>query len=156
MTLLMKLTMAAAGCSGSISANRWHTFSVALPARRATKPNILRSTRRVRGRLGARADTLKWTTVAAGRGLRASVLLVALAMASGPVRDSVSREFRYSTLQAERETRTMWIHDMNNTRREHPLLVRMKNCTTCSLLEEVRRRAGVCGALQILKLPHQI
>lgn len=41
MTLLMKLTMATAGCSGSISANRWHTFSVVLPVRLATKPNIL-------------------------------------------------------------------------------------------------------------------
>lgn len=41
MTLLIKLTMATAGCSGSISANRWHTFSVVVPARLATKPNIL-------------------------------------------------------------------------------------------------------------------
>lgn len=41
MTLLMKLTMATAGCSGSISANRWHTFSVVLLVRLATKPNIL-------------------------------------------------------------------------------------------------------------------
>lgn len=46
------------------------------------------------------ADTLKWTTVAAGRGLRAKVHLVALQTASGPVSDSVSTEFRYSTLQA--------------------------------------------------------
>lgn len=41
MTLLMKLTMATAGCSGSISANRWHTFSDELPVRLATKPNTL-------------------------------------------------------------------------------------------------------------------
>lgn len=41
MTLLMKLTMATAGCSVSISANRWHTFSDVLPVRLATKPNTL-------------------------------------------------------------------------------------------------------------------
>lgn len=40
------------------------------------------------------ADTLKWTIVAAGRGLSAKVHLVALETASGPVRDSVSTEFR--------------------------------------------------------------
>lgn len=39
-------------------------------------------------------DTLKWTTVAAGRGFRARVHLVALETASGPVSDSVSTEFR--------------------------------------------------------------
>lgn len=40
-TLETKLTMALAGCSGSCSANRWHTFSVALPPFLATKPKIL-------------------------------------------------------------------------------------------------------------------
>lgn len=49
MTLLIKLTMATAGCSGSISANRWHTFSVALPVRLATKPNILQQKANMRG-----------------------------------------------------------------------------------------------------------
>lgn len=39
-------------------------------------------------------DTLKWTIVGAGRGLRAKVHLVALETASGPVNDSVSTEFR--------------------------------------------------------------
>lgn len=36
-----KLTMALAGCSGSISANRWLTLSVVLPCFRATNPNNL-------------------------------------------------------------------------------------------------------------------
>lgn len=40
------------------------------------------------------ADTLKCTTVAAGRGLRDMLADVALAMAWGPVSDSVSTEFR--------------------------------------------------------------
>lgn len=39
--------------------------------------------------------------MAEGRGLRDTVAPVALAMACGPVSDSVSTEFRYSTLQAE-------------------------------------------------------
>lgn len=38
--------------------------------------------------------TLNWTTVAAGRGCRPRVASVALAIAWGPVRDSVSTEFR--------------------------------------------------------------
>lgn len=42
MTLLIKLTMAEAGCSGSNSANRWQTFSAKLPGFLATKPNTLR------------------------------------------------------------------------------------------------------------------
>lgn len=37
----MKLTMAEAGCSGSNSANRWHTFSAKLPGFLATKPKTL-------------------------------------------------------------------------------------------------------------------
>lgn len=41
MTLDTKLTMALAGCSGSCSANRWHTLSVALPCFRATNPKTL-------------------------------------------------------------------------------------------------------------------
>lgn len=41
MTLLMKLTMAEAGCSGSSSANRWHTFSARLPGFLATNPKTL-------------------------------------------------------------------------------------------------------------------
>lgn len=45
MTLLMKLTIADAGCSGSNSANRWHTFSAKLPGFLATKPNTLRGGR---------------------------------------------------------------------------------------------------------------
>lgn len=46
-------------------------------------------------------DTLKCTTVAEGRGLSDIITPVALATACGPVRDSVSTEFRYSTLHAE-------------------------------------------------------
>lgn len=42
MTFDTKLTMALAGCSGSCSANKWHTLSVALPCFRATKPKTLR------------------------------------------------------------------------------------------------------------------
>ncbi|TNN33084.1 hypothetical protein EYF80_056751 [Liparis tanakae] len=34
--------MALAGCSGSCSANRWHTLSVEVPVFLATKPKILR------------------------------------------------------------------------------------------------------------------
>lgn len=41
MTFDTKLTMALAGCSGSCSANRWHTLSVALPCFRATNPKTL-------------------------------------------------------------------------------------------------------------------
>lgn len=37
-------------------------------------------------------DTLKWTVVAAGRGFVAKVRLIALAMAWGPVSDSMSTE----------------------------------------------------------------
>lgn len=40
-TLETKLTMALAGCSGSCSANRWHTLSVEVPVFLATKPKIL-------------------------------------------------------------------------------------------------------------------
>lgn len=36
-----KFTMALAGCSGSCSANRWHTLSVGLPCFFATNPNTL-------------------------------------------------------------------------------------------------------------------
>lgn len=43
MTLVIKFTMADAGCSGSSSAKRWQTFSAAVPAFRATKPNTLKS-----------------------------------------------------------------------------------------------------------------
>lgn len=45
-------------------------------------------------------DTLKWTTVALGCGWAASVSLMALAMAWGPVRDSISTELMYRTLHA--------------------------------------------------------
>lgn len=44
MTFDTKLTMALAGCSGSCSANRWHTLSVALPCFRATNPKTLQRT----------------------------------------------------------------------------------------------------------------
>lgn len=44
MTFDTKLTMALAGCSGSCSANRWHTLSVALPCFRATNPKTLQET----------------------------------------------------------------------------------------------------------------
>lgn len=47
MTLDTKLTMALAGCSGSCSANRWHTLSVALPCFRATNPKTLQKESRV-------------------------------------------------------------------------------------------------------------
>lgn len=47
MTLLMKLTMAEAGCSGSSSANMWQTFSAKLPGFLATKPNTLRAGKRI-------------------------------------------------------------------------------------------------------------
>ena len=46
MTFDTKLTMALAGCSGSCSANRWHTLSVALPCFRATNPKTLPKERR--------------------------------------------------------------------------------------------------------------
>lgn len=45
MTFDTKLTMALAGCSGSCSANRWHTLSVALPCFLATNPKTLQETR---------------------------------------------------------------------------------------------------------------
>lgn len=41
MTFDTKLTMALAGCSGSCSANKWHTLSVPLPCFRATNPKTL-------------------------------------------------------------------------------------------------------------------
>lgn len=41
MTFDTKLTMALAGCSGSCSANRWHTLSEVLPCFRATNPKAL-------------------------------------------------------------------------------------------------------------------
>lgn len=44
MTFDTKLTMALAGCSGSCSANRWHTLSVALPCFLATNPKTLQET----------------------------------------------------------------------------------------------------------------
>ncbi|KAG7239865.1 hypothetical protein INR49_030599 [Caranx melampygus] len=47
MTLLMKLTMAEAGCSGSNSANMWQTFSAKLPGFFATKPNTLRAGKKI-------------------------------------------------------------------------------------------------------------
>lgn len=46
------------------------------------------------------ADTLKCTMLGEGRGVVLSVVVAALATACGPVRDSVSTELRYSTLQA--------------------------------------------------------
>lgn len=49
------------------------------------------------------ADTLKCTTQAEARGVALRVLVVALATACGPVKDSVSTELRYSTLQAIRK-----------------------------------------------------
>lgn len=60
MTLLMKLTMAEAGCSGSNSANRWQTFSAKLPGFLATKPKTLREkeTER-RGSEGNREERVK-------------------------------------------------------------------------------------------------
>lgn len=45
-------------------------------------------------------ETLKWTTVGAGGGLASRVLLVAFCTAWTPVRDSISTEPRYHTLQA--------------------------------------------------------
>lgn len=45
-------------------------------------------------------DTLKWTTVAVGAGLDPMVSEIALAMACGPVKDSISTEFMYRTLHA--------------------------------------------------------
>lgn len=45
MTFDTKLTMALAGCSGSCSANKWHTLSVALPCFRATNPKTLQRER---------------------------------------------------------------------------------------------------------------
>lgn len=46
MTFDTKFTMALAGCSGSCSANRWHTLSVALPCFLATNPNTLQGQQR--------------------------------------------------------------------------------------------------------------
>lgn len=45
-------------------------------------------------------DTLKWTTVEVGGGLVLRVMLVAFCTAWMPVRDSISTEPRYHTLQA--------------------------------------------------------
>lgn len=45
-------------------------------------------------------DTLKWTTVDMGGGLEARVMVVAFCTAWTPVRDSISTEVRYQTLQA--------------------------------------------------------
>lgn len=45
-------------------------------------------------------DTLKWTTVAVGAGFDVTVSEIALAMACGPVKDSISTEFMYNTLHA--------------------------------------------------------
>lgn len=45
-------------------------------------------------------DTLKWTTVDTGGGLEARVMVVAFCTAWTPVRDSISTEVRYQTLQA--------------------------------------------------------
>lgn len=57
MTFDTKLTMALAGCSGSCSANRWHTLSVALPCFRATNPKTLQETS-----LGQRSLYSVWQT----------------------------------------------------------------------------------------------
>lgn len=45
-------------------------------------------------------DTLKWTAVSVGNELAFRDLLMALATAFGPVRDSMSTDFMYRTLQA--------------------------------------------------------
>lgn len=45
-------------------------------------------------------DTLKWTTVDMGGGSEARVMVVAFCTACTPVRDSMSTEVRYHTLQA--------------------------------------------------------
>lgn len=45
-------------------------------------------------------ETLKWTTVEVGRGSERRVIVVAFCMAWLPVRDSISTEPRYHTLQA--------------------------------------------------------
>lgn len=76
------------------------------------------------------ADTLKWTTVAEGRGLRDTVAPAALAMACGPVRDSVSTEFRYSTLQADGRSERLnkkdeyWIYIITHTHSPAPCFSR--------------------------------
>lgn len=65
-------------------------------------------------------DTLKCTTVAKGRGLSDIIMPVALATACGPVRDSVSTEFRYSTLHAEgRGTRSRRTSETFNTKKKN-------------------------------------
>lgn len=51
MTFDTKFTIALAGCSGSCSANRWHTLSVALPCFLATNPNTLQTAKN--GRSGS-------------------------------------------------------------------------------------------------------
>lgn len=48
------------------------------------------------------ADTLKCTTVHSGGGSWTRVMLSAFCTAWGPVRDSISTELRYHTLQAAR------------------------------------------------------
>lgn len=58
-------------------------------------------------------DTLKWTMVAVGAGLAASVSEMALAMAWGPVRDSISTELMYRTLQAGK-VNPEWIKNKEN------------------------------------------
>lgn len=50
-------------------------------------------------------ETLKWTIVAEGEMSAASVSVIALAMAWGPVNDSISTEFINITLQAVGEKR---------------------------------------------------
>lgn len=49
-------------------------------------------------------ETLKWTTVGIGGGLASRVMVVAFCTAWTPVRDSISTELRYHTLQAEATT----------------------------------------------------
>lgn len=63
-TLDTKLTMALAGCSGSCSANRWHTFSVLLPLFLAIKPKILLHTHAQQWINVQGARLLKYTTIA--------------------------------------------------------------------------------------------
>lgn len=64
MTLDTKLTMAAAGWSGSSSAKRWQTLSVVLPCFLATKPKSLGG-EKVRGsvRFDSIAHTRNTTTL---------------------------------------------------------------------------------------------
>ena len=75
-------------------------------------------------------DTLKWTTVAVGRGLRARVHLVALEMAWGPVSDSVSTEFRYNTLHAGKRWKARNnIHSVTNCFNKCPAFVHVVSMT---------------------------